>query len=123
MARTKTTTDHDEIRRWAEERGGRPARVKGTGGRRGADDPGMIRIDFPGFSGEGKLEPIEWSSWFEAFDANELALILEPGDREGQPSRFNKLIGRDTAKRRESGERGAARHKPVGAPRSRPRPR
>jgi hypothetical protein len=25
---SKTTTDHDEIRRWAEERGGKPAKVK-----------------------------------------------------------------------------------------------
>ena len=31
MASSKTTTDHDEIRRWAEERGGRPAHVKDTG--------------------------------------------------------------------------------------------
>jgi hypothetical protein len=110
MATTKVTTDHDEIRRWAESRGGTPARVKGTGGRRGKDDPGMIRIDFPGWSGEDSLEPIDWETWFRAFDDNELALLHEPGDREGSPSRFNKLIGRDTAERRERGEHGAARH-------------
>ena len=28
---TRTTTDREEIRRWAEEHGGRPARVRGTG--------------------------------------------------------------------------------------------
>src|SRR5581483_10832837 len=28
---TRTTTDHNEIRKWAEDRGARPARVKGTG--------------------------------------------------------------------------------------------
>ncbi len=27
---TRTTTDHDEIRRWVEEHGGTPASVKGT---------------------------------------------------------------------------------------------
>jgi hypothetical protein len=27
MSESKTTTNHDEIRRWVEERGGRPARV------------------------------------------------------------------------------------------------
>lgn len=31
MSESRTTTDHDEIRRWAEERGGRPASVRGTG--------------------------------------------------------------------------------------------
>ncbi len=30
MAEAKITTDHDEIRRWVEARGGHPARVKGT---------------------------------------------------------------------------------------------
>jgi hypothetical protein len=41
---SQTTTDHDEIKRWVEERNGRPARVKDTGGR---DDPGVLRINFP----------------------------------------------------------------------------
>jgi len=50
MAREKT--DHETIRRWVEERGGWPARVKGTGN---DDDPGLLRIDFPGFSGEKSL--------------------------------------------------------------------
>ena len=39
---SKTTTDHDTIRKWVEERGGRPAAVKGTGG---GDDPGIVRVD------------------------------------------------------------------------------
>lgn len=112
MGERRVTTNHDEIRRWAEQRGGKPARVKGTGGRRGKDDPGMLRIDFPGFSGEGTLEAIDWDTWFKAFDDNELALLHEEGDRGGSPSRFNKLIGRDTAARRERGEHGAARRKP-----------
>ena len=30
---TRATTDHDEIRRWAEQWNARPARVRGTGGR------------------------------------------------------------------------------------------
>ena len=114
MSDRRVSTDHEEIRRWAEERGGKPARVKGTGGRKGEDDPGMIRIDFPGYSGEGSLEAIEWETWFKAFDDNELALIFEAGEREGNPSRFNKLIGRDTAARRDRGEYAAARHNPSG---------
>jgi len=41
---SKTTTDHETIRHWAEERGGKPACVQGTGGR---GDTGMIRLEFP----------------------------------------------------------------------------
>ncbi|HZQ20793.1 MAG TPA: hypothetical protein VFA90_19045 [Terriglobales bacterium] len=59
MARASSTsralTDHDEIRRWAEERDAKPACVRGTGGR---GDVGMIRLDFLGYSGEGKLEEV-----------------------------------------------------------------
>ena len=39
----QTTTDHDTIRKWAEAREGRPARVKGTGD---AKDAGLLRLDF-----------------------------------------------------------------------------
>jgi hypothetical protein len=104
MAQTsKVTTDHDEIRRWAEKHGGHPARVKGTGRR---NDPGILRIDFPGFSGEGKLEPIKWDAFFRWFDANELALLCRPQDR------FNKLISREGTKERAAGRRRAASTRP-----------
>ena len=85
------TTNHDFIRRWVEERGGHPAKVKGTGTE---DDPGMIRIDFPGFSGDS-LEEISWEDWFRAFDENELAFLhrdMEHG--KGDLDRFNKLVRR-----------------------------
>jgi hypothetical protein len=90
---TKTTHDHDEIRKWAEERGGKPAHVKGTGG---SDDPGILRIDFPGYSGEGKLEPISWDEFFEKFDAQELALIYQDKTADGAKSNFNKIVSRHT---------------------------
>ena len=35
-----TTTDHEEIRKWVESRGGCPARVKRTGS---DGDPGILR--------------------------------------------------------------------------------
>jgi hypothetical protein len=99
MATSKVTTDHDEIRRWAEKQGGQPARVKGTG--RG-NDPGILRIDFPGFSGEGTLEPIDWETFFRWFDENELALIYRPSDR------FNKLVSRATVAEKSRRPRQAA---------------
>ncbi len=66
---TKTTQDHEEIRRWAEERGGKPSHVKST---ESGDDIGILRIDFPGYSGEDSLEEISWDEFFEKFDENNL---------------------------------------------------
>jgi hypothetical protein len=92
MAASNTTTDHDEIRRWVEERGGRPARVKDTG--RG-DDPGVLRIDYPGRGEEDALEALSWGEWFEAFEDNELAFLYQEETKEGDESRFSKLVSRN----------------------------
>ncbi|MEA2288408.1 MAG: hypothetical protein QOD55_405 [Solirubrobacteraceae bacterium] len=88
----KKTTDHDEIRRWAEERGGRPARVKGT--ESGADDPGILRIDFPGAGEDEKLEHIPWDEWFQKFDSEGLAFLYQDELKSGEESRFFKLVKR-----------------------------
>jgi len=87
--RAHRTIDHDVIRQWTEDRGGYPAHVIGTGA---ADDPGILRIDFPGFSGEGRLEAIDWDTWFEKFEESELAFLFQE-----PPSRFNKLVRRTPA--------------------------
>lgn len=42
------TTEHDRIREWVEDRNGKPSTVKST---HSDDDPGLIRLDFPGYSG------------------------------------------------------------------------
>ncbi len=94
----RTLVDHGEIRRWAEERGGQPAAVKGTS--RGKDDVGMIRIDFPGYSGEGTLVPIDWDEWFDKFDASKLALVVQDRTADGGISHFNKLVAREGGPRR-----------------------
>jgi hypothetical protein len=90
MSAAKSTTDHDVIRRWAEERGGHPAHVRSTGD---DDDVGIIRIDFPGFSGEGTLEEISWEEFFEKFEERQLAFLYQD---DGE-SRFNKLVSRNGA--------------------------
>jgi len=89
---SQTTTDHEEIRKWAEARGAKPSCVRGTGGK---NDIGMIRLDFPGYSGEGKLVPISWDEWFEKFDEQELALVYQETTAEGEKSNFNKLVSRE----------------------------
>ena len=94
MASAGPLTDHDEIRKWAEARGAKPACVRGTGGK---DDTGMIRLDFAGYSGGDSLQEISWEEWFEAFDANNLALVVQEKTADGQQSNFNKLVKRETA--------------------------
>ncbi len=93
MASSEPLTDHRRIQAWAEARGAKPTCVRGTGG---TGDTGMIRLDFPGFSGEGSLEPITWEEWFKAFDENNLALLVQEATADGQKSNFNKLVNRET---------------------------
>ena len=85
-AESKVTTNHDEIKRWVEERGGHPAEVKGTE---------LLRIDYPGFSGEESLEEITWEEFFDAFEENNLAFLYQEKTKDGGESRFSKLIERD----------------------------
>ncbi len=59
MSEAKTTTDHETIRGWAEERGARPTSVGGTGDK---DEPGVLRLDF-----EPKDEGLEEISWADFF--------------------------------------------------------
>ena len=92
---SKVTTDHDDIRRWVENRGGRPAKVKGT---EQGDDPGVLRIDYPGFTGDDVLESISWEEFFKAFDDHQLAFLYQETTKDGKESRFSKFIRREDAK-------------------------
>jgi hypothetical protein len=106
MPRGQVTRDHDFIKHWVEERGGHPATVAGTGN----GDSGLLRIDFPGFAGQGKLREISWDEFFAKFDAENLAFLHQDRTSGGQPSRFNKFIrSREGARRLERhGERRSA---------------
>jgi hypothetical protein len=93
-SQTKKTTDHDEIRRWVEEHGGVPAAVRST---ESDGDPGILRIDFPGGTGEDVLDHISWEEWFRKFDENHLAFLYQERKADGEDSTFYKLIHRDDA--------------------------
>ena len=71
------TREHDVIRRWAEERGGRPARVRGAE---------VLRIAF------GQLPPnwegLDWQTFFSSFDESRLAFLYE----DSPDSRICKLV-------------------------------
>jgi hypothetical protein len=105
-SQSKTSTDHDEIRQWAEARAGRHAVVKSTRGK--GDDTGILRIDFPGYSGAGSLEQISWEEFFEKFDREKLALVYQETTARGQKSNFNKIVSRESVTGRAAGKRSAA---------------
>ena len=52
MSSSTTTTKLEDIRKWAEARDGKPSKVKNAGGKKSG---GIIRINFPGNSGEDSL--------------------------------------------------------------------
>ncbi|MGH9882115.1 MAG: hypothetical protein ACRD6N_11825 [Pyrinomonadaceae bacterium] len=94
MSEAKTTTDHEQIKRWVEERGGRPARVKGTAIE---GSSGVLLIDYPGHSGTQTLETISWDEFFRGFEENKLAFLHQDETKRGSESRFSKLVNRDSA--------------------------
>jgi hypothetical protein len=93
-SQTRTTTNHDEIRRWVAQHNGSPAAVRATGSK---DSPGVLRFDFPGGAGEDQLEHIDWDEWFDAFDRNNVALLYQEQKSSGEDSTFFKLIDRHTS--------------------------
>lgn len=90
---SKVTTDHGEIQSWIEERGGKPARVRGTERK---DDVGLLRVDYPGYGGEDTLETITWEEFFAAFDEHTLAFLYQEKTKDGKQSRFSKFIDRNS---------------------------
>lgn len=97
---SKTTKDHDEIRNWVEERGGKPAHVSSTGSK---DDIGILRIEFPSAPGsnDSNLEELSWDQFFEKFDERGLALLFQEETASGERSNFNKLVSSETAEETE----------------------
>lgn len=92
----KTTTNHEAIKRWVERRGAHPATVKGTT----SDTTGVLRIDFPGYSGEQNLKEVSWDDFFKKFDREKLAFLYQEKTASGRTSRFCKLIDREQPKGR-----------------------
>jgi len=71
------TTDHAEIRRWVDARGGHPAVVTGVPG-----EEGVLRIDLPGgYAGQEFLEPLSWDEFFRRFEEKRLTFLYEDEGR------------------------------------------
>jgi hypothetical protein len=92
MSSAQKTTDHDEIRKWVEERKGRPSIVGAT-----ADDKrggGLLRIDFG--DEDAELDEIGWDEFFKVFDQNQLVFLHQEKTSDGKVSRFNKFVSADS---------------------------
>jgi len=87
---SRTTTDHEAIRKWAEKRGGHPTSVMGT--EHGKEAAGVLRLDF-GVKDE-KLHPVDWQAFFDKFDQSKLAFLYQDKTSNGKMSRFHKFIQR-----------------------------
>lgn len=87
---SRTTTDHEIIKRWTEARNGHAARVKGTQ-RHGA---GLLRLHFPDGTSDDSLEDITWDAFFEKFEEKLLAVVYQEATSDGEISRFNKIVSR-----------------------------
>jgi hypothetical protein len=89
MSDSATTTDHKAIKKWAEQRGGRPATVRDT-----EEDghAGILRIDFG--PSEDRLEEIDWDEFFRKFDGSDLAFLYQDRTNDGKLSRFHKFVRR-----------------------------
>ena len=84
MSTSEQTHNHDEIRKWAEKRGGIPARIKGTDKN---DDEGILRIHFPeNSSDDEKFEEIDWNDFFNMLDENKLDLLYQDTKKDGETS-------------------------------------
>ncbi|MEG3634206.1 hypothetical protein [Micromonospora palythoicola] len=83
--RSLVTTNHDVIRRWARERGAKPATISGTE-REGR--AGVLTFNIPGYRESSRIREITWDEWFHTFDLRRLNLIYQEQMRDGRPSNF-----------------------------------
>jgi hypothetical protein len=106
---SKTTQDHDEIRRWAEARNAIPCEVAST---ERDGEAGILRFCFPKAKNrnDDSLKQIEWDQFFEKFDENGLSMVFQEKTAGGARSNFNKLVHADSeaGSRSGSGSRSTA---------------
>lgn len=95
---SKTTTELNEIQQWAEAREGKPSRVKSTADGEGG---GVLRIDFPGYSGNDSLEEISWEDWYQTFQDRNLEFLYQEHTAGGKESRFFRLISKEKEEEKE----------------------
>ncbi len=91
----RTTSDHSEIRSWAERLGGRPAIIDHPIAR--ADKIG-IRIEFPGETHEvlmSETRPASWDEFFKVFEDQRLLLSYDDDPTGSDPTEWYRFEKRD----------------------------
>lgn len=90
--RTRTTKDHDVIRRWAEDHQADPATGEATESGPATidvrDGGAGIRFNFPGVS---PFRQIEWQEWLAHFDSHQLTFVFEEQDTGQVAARAHEL--------------------------------
>jgi hypothetical protein len=89
--RSLVTTDHEVIRRWANARRAVPSTVVGT---EHDGHLGVLRFDFPGYSGD-RLAEVSWDEWLNTFDERRLNFIYQERQADGNRSNFFQLENPD----------------------------
>jgi hypothetical protein len=91
MSKRITTYDHQEIRKWAEERKGSPALVYKS---KPEGTVSSLAINFEGKNiHDETLEEIDWEKFFELFEKRLLALQYEESEG-GEKGLEYKFVGR-----------------------------
>ncbi len=91
MSESKLTTDHQEIQKWVEARGGKPSVVRGTEDNEELE--GLLRIRFSDES-KDNLKAIGWDKFFETFEDKKLAFLYQDKTSDNKESRFFKFVNR-----------------------------
>lgn len=86
------TTDHNEIKKWALERDGKPSVVKNT--ENTGKGAGLLRIYFPKYSKKDSFVEISWDDFFKTFEDSKLAFLYQDKAANGEMSRFFKFVRR-----------------------------
>jgi hypothetical protein len=103
---SKLTTDHAEIRRWAQDRNAKPATVANA---EKGDSPSRLRLKLPGRNGGLSLKEIGWDAWLREFDQRKLAFLYQEQIASGERSDYYEIVSRQTADEVENAVGGKGR--------------
>ncbi|HYC71958.1 MAG TPA: hypothetical protein VEB66_12170 [Opitutaceae bacterium] len=88
---TARTIDHRRIRRWAEDRKGRPVAVKYAG----TDPAATLRFEFGDRRVDPDVDELTWTDFFERFEDLRLAFVHDRDGPNGARGSFHKFAPRD----------------------------
>ena len=92
MKDTVSTTNHNEIQQWAEEKEGIPATLKNQ------DEEAsnlIIRILFSDDKNVDQAREIPWDQFFKLFEEHKLAFVYKHENFGGALSNFHRFVFRD----------------------------